>query len=430
MLRGELDLALITSAEALATQAPAQEAQGERYAVLVPARRQARRSRGSRRPTRSRSRTRCSRRGSRSRCSTTRAARTLGVGLDDYRAEHRRDARADDRRSRPRNPDAWFRVARIGRRDRRRPRPTTAWSATRTRSTWSSVMDVDMAGALVARDARARRRARRPARPARATCAAGATRRDPVLVAEHPDLAALAGDGAPRARRRCASRASASTTSRYLDLYSCFASSLHFARDALGIAADDPRGAHRHRRAAVSRRSGERLPHALDRGDGRAAARRSRARRAGERRRHAHDQARLRRLPRRRPARSRRPTPSGVQAAVDASGDARGRRRARRRRDRRARTRSCTAATARRSGRCSSATSPTARAPTRRCATPSCAPPPRRPSSSDATVRLDAAHRRRARPATAPRQPSRPGERATESSAAGPRRRPRQRPCD
>jgi acetyl-CoA C-acetyltransferase len=27
----------------------------------------------------------------------------------------------------------------------------------------------------------------------------------------------------------------------HLDLYSCFASSLHFARDALGLAADDPR---------------------------------------------------------------------------------------------------------------------------------------------------------------------------------------------
>ena len=74
------DLALITSAEALATQAAVQEARAsatpysfkpaEKRAVPV----------GVAARSRSRSRTRCSRRGSRSRCSTTRAAAHLGVG--------------------------------------------------------------------------------------------------------------------------------------------------------------------------------------------------------------------------------------------------------------------------------------------------------------------------------------------------------------
>ena len=68
---------------------------------------------------------------------------------------------------------------------------------------------------------------------------------------------------------------------------------------------------HGHRRPSVSRRSGERLPHALDRGDGRAPARRARGDRSGERRRHAHDEARVRRLPRDARRRSSRPTPSG-----------------------------------------------------------------------------------------------------------------------
>ena len=79
MLAGEQDLALITSAEALATKR-AYKKRGERPAVLVHARPSSGRSRGSRRPTRSRSRTRCSRRGSRSRCSTTRAAATSATG--------------------------------------------------------------------------------------------------------------------------------------------------------------------------------------------------------------------------------------------------------------------------------------------------------------------------------------------------------------
>src|SRR4029077_3789100 len=65
--------------------------------------------------------------------------------------------------------------------------------------------------------------------------------RDPVLVAEHPDLG-----------RSPAMKAAAAEAVRGagigigdvadLDLYSCFGSSLHFARDALGLAADDPRG--------------------------------------------------------------------------------------------------------------------------------------------------------------------------------------------
>ena len=172
----------------------------------------ARRSRGSRRPIRSRSRTRCSRRGSRSRCSTTRAARALGIGLDDVPRRDRRDARADD-------ADRGAQPARlVPRRARRRPRsstraPTTAWSATRTRSTWSSVMDVDMAGALVLAT---HERADALGVPLdrrvypRGWCYA----RDPVLVAEHPDLArspAMAAASAEALRDRGRRR---STTSR------------------------------------------------------------------------------------------------------------------------------------------------------------------------------------------------------------------------
>ena len=50
---------------------------------------------------------------------------------------------------------------------------------------------------------------------------------------------ALAGDGGRERARRCACAGVGIDDVAHLDLYSCFASSLHFARDALGIATDD-----------------------------------------------------------------------------------------------------------------------------------------------------------------------------------------------
>jgi acetyl-CoA C-acetyltransferase len=64
---------------------------------------------------------------------------------------------------------------------------------------------------------------------------------DPVLVAAHPDMWQSPA-------MRAASEAVFATAgahvdeAAYFDLYSCFASSLHFACDALGIAPTDPRG--------------------------------------------------------------------------------------------------------------------------------------------------------------------------------------------
>src|SRR6185436_2136494 len=58
---------------------------------------------------------------------------------------------------------------------------------------------------------------------------------------EHPDLGrspAMAAAGAEALR----AAGIGIDDVGYLDLYSCFGSSLHFARDALGLATDDPRG--------------------------------------------------------------------------------------------------------------------------------------------------------------------------------------------
>jgi acetyl-CoA C-acetyltransferase len=64
---------------------------------------------------------------------------------------------------------------------------------------------------------------------------------DPVYLAEHPDLSSSPAMQAASAEAlRCAGIGIDDVA--HLDLYSCFASSVHLACDALGIATDDPRG--------------------------------------------------------------------------------------------------------------------------------------------------------------------------------------------
>ena len=103
-----------------------------------------------------------------------------------------------------------------------------------------SVMDVDMAASvIVASHARADRLGVPADRRVylRGWCYAT----DPVYVAEHPDLSASPAMAAAGAEAlRCAGTTIDDVA--HLDLYSCFASSVHLACDALGLAADDGRG--------------------------------------------------------------------------------------------------------------------------------------------------------------------------------------------
>ncbi len=134
MLAGELDLALVTSAEALATQRSYKK-RGERVPVLSPARGEAAVSLGvGTEPDRGRARGVpgvVDLRGVRQR--PPRPARHRPRRLP---RRHRGDARADER-GRGREPARVVPHAARRGRDRRRPRPTTGWSATRTRNTWS-----------------------------------------------------------------------------------------------------------------------------------------------------------------------------------------------------------------------------------------------------------------------------------------------------
>ncbi len=161
----------------------------------------------------------------------------LGMGLDAYRTELGR-LLAPMTDVAVANPDAWFRIARSAdeiitptTENRMVGYPYTKYMV--------SVMDVDMAAALVLTS---HERADALGIPAdrrvylRGWCYAT----DPTYVAEHEELWRSPAMAAASAE---ALRGAGVTLDdvAHLDLYSCFGSSVQFARDALGLADDDPR---------------------------------------------------------------------------------------------------------------------------------------------------------------------------------------------
>ena len=137
------------------------------------------------------------------------------------------------------NPHAWF---------RHRRRPEELIEATTDNrmvgypytKQMVAVMDVDMAAALlVASDEFADRLGVPPER--RVYLRGAAYAEDPVYVAEHPDLWRSPAMVSASSAALAAAGAGIDEVA-HLDLYSCFASSLSFATDALGLGTDDPRG--------------------------------------------------------------------------------------------------------------------------------------------------------------------------------------------
>ncbi len=236
MLRGEMDLALITSAEALATK-KLRKRQGTRYSASFPL------------PTRSPFPWESPPDPIEVAHEVFQAWLTfavfdnarrahVGTGLDAYRAGIG-EMLAPMTEIAAGNPDAWYRIARSASEivDARPDNRMVGYPYTKY---MVSVMDVDMAGALLlSTHERADALGIAPERRVypRGWCYA----RDPVLVAEHPDLWR---SPAMAAASREALRIAGTTADEvaFFDLYSCFASSLHFACDALGISPRDPRG--------------------------------------------------------------------------------------------------------------------------------------------------------------------------------------------
>ena len=236
MLRGEMDVALVTSAEALATQR-AYKKRGERYPYsFKPA---------DKRPFPWESPP-----------DPVEIAHDVfqawltfavfdnarrahaGAPLDAYRNEIG-DMLAPMSAVAATNPNAWFPTRRSAEEivtpapdNRMVGYPYTKYSI--------AVMDVDMAAALVVMT-HERADALGIAPDRRVYLRGWAYATDPVLVAAHAEMWRSPAMKAASAQTLEAAGATVDDIA-YFDLYSCFASSLHFACDALGISPTDPRG--------------------------------------------------------------------------------------------------------------------------------------------------------------------------------------------
>jgi acetyl-CoA C-acetyltransferase len=161
----------------------------------------------------------------------------LGVPLDEYRAQLGEQWERFTKVAAA-NREAWFPIERSAA-EIITPTPTNRMVGYPYTKYMVSIMDVDMAGALVVASHEAADAMGVP--PDRRVYLRGwcyAT--DPIYVAEHVDLwrsPALAH----AAGSTLAAAGAGVDDVAYFDLYSCFGSSVNFARDALGIAAGDSR---------------------------------------------------------------------------------------------------------------------------------------------------------------------------------------------
>ncbi len=161
----------------------------------------------------------------------------LGLGLGEYRSQlgeqwHRFTQVAAT------NPEAWFPIERSAA-EIITPTPENRLVGSPYTKFMISMMDVDMAAAVLM-TTEERADALGVPLDRRVYLRGWQYATDPVYVAEHPDLwrspamhtvtdAALGGAGI------------GIDDVAHLDLYSCFASSVNFMRDALGLTPDDPR---------------------------------------------------------------------------------------------------------------------------------------------------------------------------------------------
>jgi acetyl-CoA C-acetyltransferase len=161
----------------------------------------------------------------------------LGIGLDEYR-ERLGTMMAPMTTVAAANPDAWFRIERtadevIGARPDNRMvgYPYTKYMV--------SIMDVDMAAAVIIAS-HERADALGVPQDERVYLRGWCYATDPTYVAEHDEMwRSPAMEAASAEALRIAGVGVDDLA--HLDLYSCFASSVNFARDALGIADGDPR---------------------------------------------------------------------------------------------------------------------------------------------------------------------------------------------
>ncbi len=136
------------------------------------------------------------------------------------------------------NPDAWFRTARSAR-ELIEVTPTNRMIAYPYSKNMVSIMDIDMAAAILV-TSHGKADALGIPQDRRISLRGWGSAQDPVYVAERDEMGR--SRAMEEASREALTRAGVGIDDvAHLDLYSCFASSVNFARDALGIAADDSR---------------------------------------------------------------------------------------------------------------------------------------------------------------------------------------------
>jgi acetyl-CoA C-acetyltransferase len=235
ILAGELDLALVVGAEALATQRK-YRARGERYAYSFSP--EEKRSFPWEAPFHQAEVAHDVFQAWLTFAIFDNARRAhLGVGLDDYRAQlgeqwHRFTQVAAA------NPQAWFPLERSAS-EIITPTATNRLVGYPYTKYMVSIMDVDMAAALVVAS-HEKADALGVPMDQRVYLRGWCYATDPIYVAEHPDMwesPAMAGASAEAMR----SAGIGVDDIAHLDLYSCFGSSVNFARDALRIDDGDAR---------------------------------------------------------------------------------------------------------------------------------------------------------------------------------------------
>lgn len=234
MQRGELDLALVVGAEALATKRAAKRA-GEQLAWSH------RESQRSPFPWEQPHATELNHAVFQAwetfpLWDTARRA-ALGVGLDDYAGQTAQTMAALTQVAAT-NPHAW-RPAALPAEQIGTVTPTNRYVGWPYTKHEVAVMDVDMAAALLLATAE-RADALGVPEERRAYLSASSYAEDPASIAARPVLSASTGM-AVTARTALQAAGLGVDDLRFLDLYSCFPSSLHLACDALGIAPTDPR---------------------------------------------------------------------------------------------------------------------------------------------------------------------------------------------
>lgn len=162
----------------------------------------------------------------------------LGVGPVDYRRAIG-ELMAPMTRVAAANPHAWFPVERTAE-DLVLPTTENRMVAYPYTKYTVSIMDVDMAGALVVASHEVADRLGVPA-DQRVYLRGWAYGCDPVYVAEHAEPWRSPAMAEVFSTALAAAGLDVDDLG-HLDLYSCFASSIHLALDALGLVADDPRG--------------------------------------------------------------------------------------------------------------------------------------------------------------------------------------------